>query len=151
MPHEDTPPLRKPVTPSRRSLRASWLAVGTPTAGVREGAGRCRGLGETEESCQTNRPLPRGSRASLPPASASPHTVARAGRTRRSPPDAAMGCFFSKKCKWKSSEREERAPTSTTGETATATGNAGPLGNSSEEAPKQYSWDTREKVTSSSH
>ncbi|XP_056271251.1 protein XRP2-like isoform X2 [Pseudoliparis swirei] len=57
-----------------------------------------------------------------------------------------MGCFFSKKCKWKSSEREERAPTSTTGETATATGNAGPLGNSSEEAPKQYSWDTREKV-----
>lgn len=56
-----------------------------------------------------------------------------------------MGCFFSKKSKRKSPEKEERAPTTTSDETA-STGNAVPLGNNSEEAPKQYSWDKREKV-----
>lgn len=58
-----------------------------------------------------------------------------------------MGCFFSKKSKRKSPEKEERAPTTTSAETA-STGNAVPLGNNSEEAPKQYSWDKREKVSS---
>ncbi|XP_029003067.1 protein XRP2 [Betta splendens] len=56
-----------------------------------------------------------------------------------------MGCFFSKKSKRKSSEKEDRTPTATTAETTT-TSNAVPLGNSSDEAPKQYSWDKREKV-----
>ncbi|XP_053734736.1 protein XRP2 [Synchiropus splendidus] len=55
-----------------------------------------------------------------------------------------MGCFFSKKSKRKS-EKEERTPTTTTVET-TATGSAVPLGNNTDEAPKQYSWDKREKV-----
>lgn len=58
-----------------------------------------------------------------------------------------MGCFFSKKSKRrKSGEKEDRTPTTTTVETTT-TGNAVPLGNNTEEAPKQYSWDKREKVT----
>lgn len=57
-----------------------------------------------------------------------------------------MGCFFSKKSKRKSSEKEDRTPTTTTVETTT-TSNAVPLGNNTEEAPKQYSWDKREKVT----
>lgn len=56
-----------------------------------------------------------------------------------------MGCFFSKKSKRKSSEKDDRAPTTTTVETTT-TSNAVPLGNNSDEAPKQYSWDKREKV-----
>ena len=54
-----------------------------------------------------------------------------------------MGCFFSKKSKRKSSEKED--PTTTTVETTT-TSNAVPLGNNTDEAPKQYSWDKREKV-----
>ncbi|XP_075937679.1 protein XRP2 [Anarhichas minor] len=57
-----------------------------------------------------------------------------------------MGCFFSKKSKRKSSETgDERTPQTTTVDTTT-TGHAVPLGNNSEEAPKQYSWDKREKV-----
>ncbi|XP_075901415.1 protein XRP2 [Nelusetta ayraudi] len=56
-----------------------------------------------------------------------------------------MGCFFSKKSKRKSSEKDDRTPTTTTVETTT-TSNAVPLGNNTEEAPKQYSWDKREKV-----
>ncbi|XP_061834520.1 protein XRP2 [Nerophis lumbriciformis] len=57
-----------------------------------------------------------------------------------------MGCFFSKKSKRKSVEKEERTPTTTTVETTT-TSNAVPLGNNSDEAaPKQYSWDKRDKV-----
>ncbi|XP_054646944.1 protein XRP2 isoform X1 [Dunckerocampus dactyliophorus] len=56
-----------------------------------------------------------------------------------------MGCFFSKKSKRKSSEKQERTPTSTTVETTTS--NAVPLGNNTDEAaPKQYSWDKRDKV-----
>ena len=55
-----------------------------------------------------------------------------------------MGCFFSKKSKRKSPEKED--PTTTTVETTT-TSNAVPLGNNTDEAPKQYSWDKREKVT----
>uniref|UniRef100_A0A3Q2QKW4 Protein XRP2 n=1 Tax=Fundulus heteroclitus TaxID=8078 RepID=A0A3Q2QKW4_FUNHE len=54
-----------------------------------------------------------------------------------------MGCFYSKKSKRKSAEKENLAPTTTTVET---TGNAVPLGNNTDEAPKQYSWDKREKV-----
>lgn len=57
-----------------------------------------------------------------------------------------MGCFFSKKSKRKSGEKDDRTPTTTTVETTT-TSNAVPLGNNSDEAPKQYSWDKREKVT----
>lgn len=58
-----------------------------------------------------------------------------------------MGCFFSKKSKRKS-DKEERTPTTTTVETATS--NAVPLGNNTtDEAPKQYSWDKREKVVHS--
>ncbi|XP_051930254.1 protein XRP2 [Hippocampus zosterae] len=57
-----------------------------------------------------------------------------------------MGCFYSKKSKRKSLEKEERTPTTTTVETTTTT-NAVPLGNNTDEAaPKQYSWDKREKV-----
>lgn len=56
-----------------------------------------------------------------------------------------MGCFFSKKSKRKSSEKEDRTPTTTTVETTTS--NAVPLGNNTDEPPKQYSWDKREKVT----
>ncbi|XP_068175669.1 protein XRP2 [Antennarius striatus] len=55
-----------------------------------------------------------------------------------------MGCFFSKKSKRKSSGKEDLTPTTTTVETTTS--NAVPLGNNTEEAPKQYSWDKREKV-----
>ncbi|KAK5620326.1 Protein Xrp2 [Crenichthys baileyi] len=54
-----------------------------------------------------------------------------------------MGCFFSKKSKRKSGEKGNHAPTTTTVET---TDNAVPLGNNTDEAPKQYSWDKREKV-----
>uniref|UniRef100_A0A8C7XK96 Protein XRP2 n=1 Tax=Oryzias sinensis TaxID=183150 RepID=A0A8C7XK96_9TELE len=50
-----------------------------------------------------------------------------------------MGCFYSKKSKRKSGEKEEHT---STGETS----NAVPLGNNTDEAPKQYSWDKREKV-----
>ncbi|XP_068448873.1 protein XRP2 [Clinocottus analis] len=57
-----------------------------------------------------------------------------------------MGCFFSKKSKRKSSEKDERTPTTTTVATATAAGDVVPLGNNTEEPPKKYSWDTREKV-----
>ncbi|CAJ1059868.1 protein XRP2 [Xyrichtys novacula] len=56
-----------------------------------------------------------------------------------------MGCFFSKESKRKSPEKEDRTPTTTTVETTT-TSNAVPLGNNTDEAPKQYSWDKREKV-----
>lgn len=56
-----------------------------------------------------------------------------------------MGCFFSKKSKRKSSEKEDLTPTTTTVETTT-TSNAVPLGNNTDEATKQYSWDKREKV-----
>ena len=53
-----------------------------------------------------------------------------------------MGCFFSKKSKRKA--KEEQAPTALE---STAGSNSVPLGSSSDEAPpKQYSWDTREKV-----
>lgn len=55
-----------------------------------------------------------------------------------------MGCCFSKKSKRKSPEKEDLTPTAATVET---TSNAVPLGNSTDEAPKQYSWDKREKVT----
>lgn len=58
-----------------------------------------------------------------------------------------MGCFFSKKSKRKSAEKEDRTPTATTVE-STTTSNAVPLGNNTDEAPKQYSWDKREKVRS---
>ncbi|KAJ3598838.1 hypothetical protein NHX12_032802 [Muraenolepis orangiensis] len=51
-----------------------------------------------------------------------------------------MGCFHSKKSKRKS--KEEPTPTTTTG--LESTGSGVPLG--SDEAPRQYSWDTREKV-----
>ncbi|XP_017278877.1 protein XRP2 [Kryptolebias marmoratus] len=51
-----------------------------------------------------------------------------------------MGCFFSKKSKKKSREKEGGTPTNTD-ET-----NAVPLGNNTDEAPKQYSWDKRGKV-----
>ena len=59
-----------------------------------------------------------------------------------------MGCFFSKKSKRKS-DKEDLTQTTTTVDTTT-TGNAVPLGNNTDEAPKQYSWDKREKVTTSS-
>ncbi|XP_008327583.1 protein XRP2 [Cynoglossus semilaevis] len=49
-----------------------------------------------------------------------------------------MGCFFSKKSTKRKEEKEDDfKPT---------TSNAIPLGNNSDEAPKQYSWDKREKV-----
>ncbi|XP_027883547.1 protein XRP2 [Xiphophorus couchianus] len=54
-----------------------------------------------------------------------------------------MGCFFSKKSKRKSAEKENLTPTTTSADTA---GNSVPLGNNTDEAPKQYSWDKREKV-----
>lgn len=57
-----------------------------------------------------------------------------------------MGCCFSKKSKRKSPEKEDHTATTTTLETTT-TSNAVPLGNDTDEAPKQYSWDKREKVT----
>lgn len=56
-----------------------------------------------------------------------------------------MGCCFSKKSRRKSPEKEDLTPTTTTVETTTS--NAVPLGNNTVEAPKQYSWDKREKVT----
>ncbi|RVE74055.1 hypothetical protein OJAV_G00037640 [Oryzias javanicus] len=49
-----------------------------------------------------------------------------------------MGCFYSKKSKRKSGAKEEH--------TSTGESNAVPLGNNTDEAPKQYSWDKREKV-----
>ena len=52
-----------------------------------------------------------------------------------------MGCFFSKKSKRKA--KEEQTPTALE---SNAGSNSVPLGSSSDEAPKQYSWDTREKV-----
>lgn len=56
-----------------------------------------------------------------------------------------MGCFYSKKSRRKAHGKEERTPAATAVETA-ATGNALPLGNNAEEAPKLYSWDKRDKV-----
>lgn len=53
-----------------------------------------------------------------------------------------MGCFYSKKSRRKSPEKEERTTTVET----TTTSNTVPLGNNTDEAPKQYSWDKREKV-----
>ncbi|KAG9349512.1 hypothetical protein JZ751_027957 [Albula glossodonta] len=51
-----------------------------------------------------------------------------------------MGCFFSKKSKRKSSEKD----LTSTATAAESTNNA--ASNNAEEAPKQYSWDKREKV-----
>lgn len=60
--------------------------------------------------------------------------------------NAKMGCCFSKKSKRKSAGKEDLSPTTAAVETTTGN-DAVPLGNSTEEAPKQYSWDKREKVT----
>lgn len=54
-----------------------------------------------------------------------------------------MGCWFSKKSKRKSPDKEA----TTTLEENTTTGNNISLSsNATEEPPKQYSWDKREKV-----
>ncbi|KAJ8399608.1 hypothetical protein AAFF_G00410190 [Aldrovandia affinis] len=52
-----------------------------------------------------------------------------------------MGCFFSKKSKRKSSEKD---PTLTTNAAQNTTNNA--ASGNTEETPKQYSWDKRDKV-----
>ncbi|XP_055797197.1 protein XRP2 [Salvelinus fontinalis] len=58
-----------------------------------------------------------------------------------------MGCWFSKKSKRKSPEKE---PTPTTAEEKTNSSsnanNIDPCSNTTEDPPKQYSWDKREKV-----
>lgn len=93
--------------------------------------------------------VPVSSRLTFPPGVLSKQTVRlkqifyRLAAQRK---ESNMGCFFSKKSKRKSSEKEDRTPTTTTVETTT-TSNAVPLGNNTEEGPKQYSWDKREKVT----
>ncbi|KAF7205030.1 protein XRP2 [Nothobranchius furzeri] len=53
-----------------------------------------------------------------------------------------MGCFYSKKSKRKSGGKEDPALTTSVDDA----GNTVPLGNNVDEAPKQYSWDKREKV-----
>ncbi|XDV35667.1 hypothetical protein PO909_005565 [Leuciscus waleckii] len=60
-----------------------------------------------------------------------------------------MGCFFSKKSRRKSPNKDSALPTgdeSATGNDLPETNNTALGSNSNQEAPKQYSWDKREKV-----
>lgn len=61
-----------------------------------------------------------------------------------------MGCFFSKKSRRKSPKKDSALPDgdeSATGNDLPESNNTALGSNSNQEAPKQYSWDKREKVT----